>query len=236
MKKLGVLSVFLLCMLMLTSCTSFRGGFRMPSFKSDYSEKDADEAMHLTVERAIDSTNTRFFQKLSTNNYVPDYYIALIEKQNEIPGMKKLIELWNNEVNTVLTQEKEEISSQILTFAQSVEFENPKALVEESDTSGSNQLIQKYSNEFKDLLSSVLEKLDGSKLETIVKHYNAWVISQNYINKTYIPQLNVIDYKSSIVEKAYTYYTETLMMFEELYRTTPDPFTEEVCQKVFGIQ
>lgn len=236
MKKLRVLSVVLLCSFMMCSCMTFRNTFTTPTYKGEYTAAEANAALHKTIERAVDSTNTRFFQRLSNYDFIPHYYTAIAEKQTNIPGMKKLIELWNNNVGEVLLQNSETITTAVLSYAKDLIFEDAKTMVQESDTSASILLVNTYFEDLRVLLNKVFDGLDESKLENIVKQYNAWIGSQNYVNKSNLPTLEIVDCKESIVDMAIEYYTETLMMYEELYRTTPDPYTEEVCQKVFGIK
>lgn len=237
MKKLRVISaVALIVLFVFCSCQTFTSIIPIRVLKSDYTDEMAELALKSTVKRASESANTRFYQRINTYDFIPEPYSMMIENQEKIPGMRKLISNWNTDVEEHLREKESIIESAIAQCIDAMILENPKALVEESDTSMTTLMDGLYAKDFKALLEEVFSDMEMKTLNSMVNHYNAWVLSENFKNKTKLEEIDLIDCKPYLVESIYNYYKNDLLIFEELYRTIPDPFTEDVCKKVFGIE
>lgn len=230
MKKRLLFSItFLTLAFLLVSCATV-----YQKRENSFSEDMASEALKTALEKASIQAIEKLSSSLSSIDFIPSQYEAMETNMKLIPGMATLISKFNSSITSYLKENLPELGKYTAELAASDVYESPIQMVLGSDTSASEKFLADHGADIKDRIQTMLENADYSGFESCIKHYNAYVSTRRNSEENLYP-LQISNITSEITNVVYDRFSKLLKNSEELYRTTPDPYADEISAVVFGI-
>jgi len=208
-------------------------------------ELSADECLYtlnyvlnLATDRAIPALFSDFNSfKISM---VPFQYDFLNTLRPSIPGMDRLLHLWEEEVITYIMPYFDEVHTYLETMVQGYQFQNPVELIESGIASISEDIRKNRENEMAEVIRYRLTGLNTEPWKNVAIHYNAWASSRENLYGEKNPRINVGITDDALItllsHHLVDIYIRTLAFYEKLIRTTPDPTMDSVVTRVLGLE
>ena len=235
---------FSFCILFLIAMVA---AFGMTSCKStdteqrDLSSSDCLYTLSYVLNLATDKAVPALFSDL--NNFkvsmVPSDFEYLDQLRKTIPGMDRLLHLWEEDVLSYIMPFFDEVHTYLNAMAQSYQFQNPVFLIEEGISSISEDIQKNRENEMAEVIRFRLSGLDTSAWKNVAIHYNAWASSRENLYGEKNPRIDVNMADENLISLLSYHlvdvYIRTLAFYEKLIRTTPDPAMDSVASYVLGL-
>ena len=208
-------------------------------------ELSADECLYtlnyvlnLATDRAIPALFSDFNSfKISM---VPFQYDFLNTLRPSIPGMDRLLHLWEEDVSTYIMPYFDEVYIYLETMVQDYQFQNPVELIESGIASISEDIRKNRENEMAEVIRYRLTGLNTEPWRNVAIHYNAWASSRENLYGEKNPRINVGITDDALItllsHHLVDIYIRTLAFYEKLIRTTPDPTMDSVVTRVLGLE
>lgn len=227
MKKHLAILLHIVILLCIISCKTTK------TEKPQYSAKEADYALHYALQISCQRAGTKLKSQLEKIDYIPPEYKTIQTEQQNIPGMPTLISQLTTYYSQYIGDFIEDFSAHVQMLANSLEFQNPVYMSTYSNTSTSTELKNTHNTEIQQYLKQYLDKTDNTLFNWCINQYNAYTITSKQIeNKTLLEQKSISNHVSEMVTQQ---FFNILKDTEDLYRTTPDPYADDIAGKVFGI-
>ncbi len=230
MRKKSVLFVLvLLIAAMFISCSTV-------NIRHDdtYSEDEASYALKAALDTASEQASQKLTDNLSSMDFIVQRYAVLKEEMKNIPGMSTLISNFNASMTDYLKENLTSYFDYTKSLLSSTEFVNPIQMVISSDSSASNEFLQNNGAKLKTKLNEILGNANYSGLSSCIRHFNAYAATNRSIENTVQP-LEMTNISTEIADMLFDRFSVLMKSSEELYRTTPDPYADQIAAIVFGI-
>ena len=231
MRKVPVfLFAILVVLTVFTSCVSVNA--KRPEV---FSEEDASYALNQALRQSLNTSIEKLKGQLSSMDFIPQEYENLKNEMYNIPGMKTLINNYNLSMASTVDSSLSEFRYYVSDLIDTMDFENPVELVNSSYSSASKLFFDTYGDTIKKTVTAFFENADFSDLNSCIRQYNAYVTTRkNSLDKSadFIKMENYTSYLTNII---YDRFYRLMLSSEELFRTTPDPYADEITARVFGI-
>ena len=239
-KASSVCCIFLLLLFVavfgLTSCKTAETQER--ELSADECIYTLNYVLNLATDKAIPALFSDF------NNYkismVPSLYDYLNSLRSEIPGMDRLLHLWEEDVLSYIMPYFDEVHTYLETMVQGYQFQNPVELIKSGISSISEDIQARRENEMAETIRYRLSGLKTEAWRNVAIHYNAWASSRENLYGEKNPRINVGITDDALItllsHHLVDIYIRTLAFYEKLIRTTPDPTMDSVVTRVLGLE
>jgi len=212
--------------------------------ETEQRELSADECLYTlnyVLKLATDRAIPALFSDI--NNYkismVPFQYDFLNTLRPTIPGMDRLLHLWEEDVLSHIMPYFDEVHTYLEAMVQGYQFQNPVQLIESGISSISEDIRKNREAEMAEVIRYRLTGLNTEPWRNVAIHYNAWAISRENLYNEINPRISVDMSNDAIItllsHHLVDIYIRTLAFYEKLIRTTPDPTMDSVVSRVLGI-
>ena len=237
-KASSVCCVFFLLIVILFGLTSCE------TTESEERELTADECLY-TLNYVLDLATDRAIPALFSdiNNYkismVPFQYDFLNTLRPSIPGMDRLLHLWEEDVISHIMPYFDEVHTYLESMVQGYQFQNPVELIESGISSISEDIRKNREAEMSEIIRYRLIGLDTEPWKNVAIQYNAWASSRENLYNEINPRISIDMLDEALItllsHHLVDIYIRTLAFYEKLIRTTPDPTMDTVVSRVLGI-
>ncbi len=229
MKKwISVVPSVLLITILLFSCASISNNGR-----NSFSEDEAVFALKTALNVASIQASDKLRIQLDTMDFIPEKYSEIKNSIDIVPGMSTLTAEFNSSIAEYLKDNLPELTDYIKNIVEMTQFSGPLQMVVVSDESASKELLKTSGKDIKDKLNAIIGKADFSDFGDCIGLYNTYITTQK--EKDTAQKLQVTDISSDITEMVFNRFSMLLRSSEELYRTTPNPYADDIAAIVFGI-
>ena len=208
-------------------------------------ELSPDECLY-TLNYVLDLATDRAIPALFSdiNNYkismVPSLYDFLNTLRPSIPGMDRLLHLWEEDVLSYIMPYFDEVHTYLEAMVQGYQFQNPVELIESGISSISEDIQAKRENEMAEVIRYRLTGLRTDAWRNVAIHYNAWASSRENLYGEKNPRIDTSMSDEALItllsHHLVDIYIRTLSFYEKLIRTTPDPSMDPVVTRVLGLE
>lgn len=228
MKKALLFLLIPIVILSLVSCKSTG---------STLSEEQCQYAMRLALSKAQERTLSELFKTISSEqNGVPLQFSFIPENKDQIPGMDYLLQNWSAYFRDYSLNCLDDFSSLTNALVNNIYFSDALSLVSQDPQSGSNLFMTKYQTEVLTFFQDFMKNIDTSSWDKVTSHYNAWISTRALLGDYDAPSLPATDIRQALALMFSEMYFNTLSHQEELFRTTPDPYSDDIAAQVFGLR
>jgi len=179
-------------------------------------------ALREVVQTASERIEANMHSKMSVITLIQPSSSSLLD-QNQIPRLEEHLELWSKQVLTAFRVATIAMPGLLSTYIEKLEIEDPRAVMQESDSSATALLLAAYQKDIEREVRLLLEEdLLASKetWEMLTDRYAIWSRSKALLGEENLPMLGG-DPTDHLFQIFLTAYLEQLAN-EELYlRTTP---------------
>ena len=228
--------LFLIVMFFMTACETT---------EIEESVLEPDECLY-TLKYVLNQANDKAVPALFSDliNYkvsmVPAQFDYLDDLRKTIPGMDRLLDLWEVNVLSYIMPYFDEVYSYLGTMVENYQFQNPVALIEEGISSISEDVQKNRENEMAEVIRFRLVGLDTTSWKQVAIHYNAWASSRENLYSEKNPRIDLNMPDGTLItllsHHLVDVYIRTLSFYEKLIRTTPDPSMNSVAARVLGLE
>ena len=196
----------------------------------------------IVLRQATDAAIPALFVDASNYNIsmVPSEYSYLDRLRTTIPGMDRLLRIWETDVLSFIFPYFGEFSVYLEAIPDSYVPEDPVGLIESGAGSLSADIRRTFGDEMTALVGKRLEGLETETWAEIVVQYNAWAHSMDNLYGLKYPAIDPgIPYETLLLmlsRHLADVYLDTLSSCEVLIRTTPDPDMDPVAARVLGLE
>ncbi|MGX8681374.1 MAG: hypothetical protein ACSW74_01825 [Spirochaetales bacterium] len=205
------------------------------------SSADCTYTLSYVLNLATDKAVPALFSDL--NNYkvsmVPSDFEYLDQLRKTIPGMDRLLHLWEEAVLSHIMPYFDEVHTYLNAMVQSYQFQNPVSMIEEGISSISEDIQKNREDEMAEVIRFRLSGLDTSAWKNVAIQYNTWASSRENLYGEENPRIDVTMSDEALISRLSYHmvdiYIRTLAFYEKLIRTTPDPAMDSVASYVLGL-
>lgn len=205
------------------------------------SSADCTYTLRYVLNLATDKAVPALFSDL--NNYkvsmVPSDFEYLDQLRKTIPGMDRLLHLWEEDVLSYIMPFFDEVHTYLESMAQNYQFQNPVSMIEEGISSISEDIQKNREDEMAEVIRFRLSGLDTSAWKNVAIQYNTWASSRENLYGEENPRIDVTMSDEALISRLSYHlvdiYIRTLAFYEKLIRTTPDPVMDSVASYVLGL-
>ncbi len=222
-----VLTVAMLVAALAASCTTttFNG-----------SQEECDYALHYVLAKANENTLSKlFFRITETQTFISDDLSFILQRIDEIPGIRKLLDEWTQSMSRYTLDWFEGFTTYTTSLAKDLQFDDPQKMVLESDFSAALTMESVYKENVLSYVKTTLKGADLTKWDEVAAQYNAWTKTRMAMYREENPSLGDVDIVDDMAAYISRLYFEDLKASETLLRTTPDPNADPTVAKVFGL-
>ena len=213
---------------------------------ADNNEKELspDECLYTinyVLDKATDKAIPALFSDLNSYkvSMVPSQYDFLDSLRFSIPGMDRLLRLWEEDVISCLMPYFDEIHTYLEAMLRSYQFQNPVELIESGISSVSEDIQKNRGAEMAQVIRLRLSGLDTGPWRNVAIHYNAWASSRENLYDESNPRIDIAMSDEALIgllsRHLVDIYIRNLAFYERLIRTTPDPDMDPVASRVLGL-
>ncbi|MCR5760660.1 MAG: hypothetical protein K6F82_01455 [Sphaerochaetaceae bacterium] len=211
------------------SCSTFGSKHKY----EDITEEEAAQALEVALYTASSNAGTEFYRQISQDSFLPEEYQKMTEFKDVIPGFSVMMETWREYAEEYIYNNLEEFYTFIESRVENMTFEDPIYYVESSNTSITTAFSALNYSSMVDFWRECFEDLEIWGARDILNQYTNWIVSKDQINGTNTELINSVDMREFLSVHMTELYLDLLATEEELFRTTPDPYGNEVARKVF---
>ena len=219
----------------MTSCAT------TDSEERNLSSADCTYTLRYVLNLATDKAVPALFSDLNSYkvSMVPSDFEYLDQLRKTIPGMDRLLHLWEEDVLSYIMPFFDEVHTYLESMAQNYQFQNPVSMIEEGISSISEDIQKNREDEMAEVIRFRLSGLDTSAWKNVAIQYNTWASSRENLYGEENPRIDVTMSDEALISRLSYHlvdiYIRTLAFYEKLIRTTPDPAMDSVASYVLGL-
>ncbi len=149
-----------------------------------------------------------------------------------IPGLSVLISYTTEYYAKFVRERISYFQDDLKPFAGTFSFSDPRALVESSSQSASDEFLSLYGGSIMSGYRDLFSASDREYFDAVVSQYNAYVITSGASDDTLLEKSDISLFVADMV---CTRFFELLRQSEDYYRNTPDPYIDRTAGRVFGL-
>ncbi|MBO6000880.1 MAG: hypothetical protein J6P81_03735 [Spirochaetales bacterium] len=205
------------------------------------SSADCTYTLRYVLNLATDKAVPALFSDLNSYkvSMVPSDFEYLDQLRKTIPGMDRLLHLWEEDVLSYIMPFFDEVHTYLESMAQNYQFQNPVSMIEEGISSISEDIQKNREDEMAEVIRFRLSGLDTSAWKNVAIQYNTWASSRENLYGEDNPRIDVTMSDEALISRLSYHlvdiYIRTLAFYEKLIRTTPDPAMDSVASYVLGL-
>ncbi|MBO6049406.1 MAG: hypothetical protein J6W39_05460 [Spirochaetales bacterium] len=205
------------------------------------SSADCTYTLRYVLNLATDKAVPALFSDLNSYkvSMVPSDFEYLDQLRKTIPGMDRLLHLWEEDVLSYIMPFFDEVHIYLESMAQNYQFQNPVSMIEEGISSISEDIQKNREDEMAEVIRFRLSGLDTSAWKNVAIQYNTWASSRENLYGEENPRIDVNMSDEALISRLSYHlvdiYIRTLAFYEKLIRTTPDPAMDSVASYVLGL-
>lgn len=205
------------------------------------SSADCTYTLRYVLNLATDKAVPALFSDLNSYkvSMVPSDFEYLDQLRKTIPGMDRLLHLWEEDVLSYIMPFFDEVHTYLESMAQNYQFQNPVSMIEEGISSISEDIQKNREDEMAEVIRFRLSGLDTSAWKNVAIQYNTWASSRENLYGEENPRIDVTMSDEALISRLSYHlvdiYIRTLAFYEKLIRTTPDPAMDSVASYVLGL-
>lgn len=205
------------------------------------SSADCTYTLRYVLNLATDKAVPALFSDLNSYkvSMVPSDFEYLDQLRKTIPGMDRLLHLWEEDVLSYIMPFFDEVHTYLESMAQNYQFQNPVSMIEEGISSISDDIQKNREDEMAEVIRFRLSGLDTSAWKNVAIQYNTWASSRENLYGEDNPRIDVTMSDEALMSRLSYHlvdiYIRTLAFYEKLIRTTPDPAMDSVASYVLGL-
>ena len=205
------------------------------------SSADCTYTLRYVLNLATDKAVPALFSDLNSYkvSMVPSAFEYLDQLRKTIPGMDRLLHLWEEDVLSYIMPFFDEVHIYLESMAQNYQFQNPVSMIEEGISSISEDIQKNREDEMAEVIRFRLSGLDTSAWKNVAIQYNTWASSRENLYGEENPRIDVNMSDEALISRLSYHlvdiYIRTLAFYEKLIRTTPDPAMDSVASYVLGL-
>ncbi|MBR4427106.1 MAG: hypothetical protein IKS77_05340 [Spirochaetales bacterium] len=231
---LPALVALAISMLVLTSCAS-------SNKERTLSEDECRYTLDLVFRQANDSAVPEMFIAMNEldDSMVMSEYSFLNDLRHTIPGMDRLLMLWELAVSSSVIPSFDLFSSYLTTMADEVVYPNPVQMIESGTDSISLFILADKGDSMALVIRDHLLNLDVSPWREVAVQYNSWASTREKLYGEQAPRIDAdMDSKEIIAllsHRLVEIYISYLRKEEMMIRTTPNADMDPVAARVLGL-
>ena len=231
---LPALVALAISMLVLTSCAS-------SNKERTLSEDECRYTLDLVFRQANDSAVPEMFIAMNEldDSMVMSEYSFLNDLRHTIPGMDRLLMLWELAVSSSVIPSFDLFSSYLTTMADEVVYPNPVQMIESGTDSISLFILADKGDSMALVIRDHLLNLDVSPWREVAVQYNSWASTREKLYGEQAPRIDAdMDSKEIIAllsHRLVEIYISYLRKEEMMIRTTPNADMDPVASRVLGL-
>ena len=231
---LPALVALAISMLVLTSCAS-------SNKERTLSEDECRYTLDLVFRQANDSAVPEMFIAMNEldDSMVMSEYSFLNDLRHTIPGMDRLLMLWELAVSSSVIPSFDLFSSYLTTMADEVVYPYPVQMIESGTDSISLFILADKGDSMALVIRDHLLNLDVSPWREVAVQYNSWASTREKLYGEQAPRIDAdMDSKEIIAllsHRLVEIYISYLRKEEMMIRTTPNADMDPVAARVLGL-
>ncbi|MGB4405596.1 MAG: hypothetical protein WBI82_01920 [Sphaerochaeta sp.] len=205
----------LILLTLLSGCSSLHN-------QKEVSPDEIRMALREVVQTASERIEATMHSKMTLTTLVPPSSASLLD-QKQIPRLEEHLALWSRQVITAFRGATIAMSGLLSPYIGKLVIEDPRAVMQESDSSATALLLVTYQKEIEDDVRSMLEESLSSSNETyqmLTDRYAIWSRSKALLGEESLPPLGN-DLTEHLIQVFLSSYLSELSKGELYLRTTP---------------
>lgn len=205
------------------------------------SSDDCLYTLNYVLNLATDKAVPALFSDLNSYkvSMVPSQFDYLDSLRKTIPGMDRLLHLWEEDVLSYIMPYFDEVHTYLDAMVQNYQFQNPVYMIESGIETISEDVKKNRGDEMAEVIRFRLSNLDTGAWKQVAVHYNTWASSRENLYGERNPRIDTSMSDEVLItllsHHLVDVYIRTLAFYEKLIRTTPDPGMNSVASYVLGL-